>query len=49
MFKLFINNVQVGNYEDIKTLAVEIGSVYCKNCDVESVIWKGDDCFVRTF
>lgn len=53
IFRLFVNNVQIGNYASIGQVKTEVArflesSIHhkYKTFDIH-VEWKGNDCFVR--
>lgn len=48
MYKLFINNIQIGNYKTLKQMFNTM--VNClSNQTVESLEWKGKECHIEIY
>ena len=46
MYKMFINNVQIGNYTTLKKLT---HSLVFLHYEPKSAEWKGNSLFIKTF
>lgn len=48
MYKLFINNIQIGNYKNYKEMFNSL--VNCLNGNTtKSIHWNGNECFIELY
>lgn len=48
MFKLFINNIQIGNYRSMKDMLHSVAMSSCLGGNVSKLYWEGRSCFITT-
>ena len=49
MFKLFINNLQVGSYKNLKQMMNSAIMVYCCGHIVKNMRWNGNKLYITTY
>jgi len=49
MYKLFVNNVQIGNYGNLRTLASAAARASARGEGVRSTEWRNNSLFVFLF
>lgn len=48
MYKLFINNLQIGNYKSVKDLVESVAFSTCLGANTKSLNWRGNSLFITT-
>jgi hypothetical protein len=49
MTKLFINNLQIGNYPTMVDLINSIATISCLGSNTKSIKWVDGDLYISTF
>jgi len=49
MYKMFVNNVQVGNYKNLKEMMNSALMTYCCGKITTKMKWDGDKLFLTVF